>query len=137
VNVHRHALELIVITAVDGNKYILHSLVSLKTLAKLFWRGERRISHADAHRVVTDQLEKFKKVIAARYRDGPSTIDSNPRNPNELRYELTLNDLQTSGQIFSAAVLSSPPGKAWRASAARSKIPPSRAACATMTLMTY
>jgi hypothetical protein len=98
--------DLIVIYAADAKRSIA-CVVTLDTLADLF--GKRTISQGDAERVVRAEIEKFEKVILAKFELDPFAFTQNPDAPNVFRYDLTLQDLQVGGQTYSASVLDAPP----------------------------
>jgi hypothetical protein len=98
--------DLIVIYAVDGMKRSVACVVTLNTLADLF--GRPTISQKDALLVVTAELDKFAKVISAKFEQDPFAFTPHPEAPHLLRYDLTFSDLQFSGQTYSASVLDAP-----------------------------
>jgi hypothetical protein len=98
--------DLIVIYAVDGMKHSVACVVSLDTLGDLF--GRSTISQKDALLVVNAELDKFAKVISAKFEQDPLAFTPNPEAPHVLRYDVTVNDLQLSGQTYSASVLDAP-----------------------------
>jgi hypothetical protein len=106
-----HNSDLIVIYAENVSAHQeLGCVVTLDTLRKLFKRPT--LNQADARRAVSAELDKFAAAISAIFKANPFAGTENPKNSSELRYDLTLADLQESGQTFSASVLDAP-GTAW------------------------
>ncbi len=98
--------DLIVIYAADA-KHSVACVVILDTLSDLFER--QTISQKDALLLVTTELDKFANVVAAKYENDPHAFTPNPKAPNMLRYDLTIQDLHAGGQTYSTSVLDAPP----------------------------
>jgi hypothetical protein len=102
-----HNSELILICAENWHAHQgIGCVVTLDTLRKVFKRPT--LNQADARRAVSAELAKFQAVILAIFKANPFAGEADPRNPSQLRYDLTLDDLQESGQSFSASVLDAP-----------------------------
>jgi hypothetical protein len=98
--------DLIAIYAENGKTHTVACVVTLDTLGDLFRKST--ISQADARRVVSAEIDKFAKVISAKFEKDPFSFTPNPDAPNVRRYDLTLHDLQVGGQTYSGSVLDAP-----------------------------
>jgi hypothetical protein len=98
--------HLIVIYAAHGMQHSVACVLTLDALADLF--GKRTISQDDALRVVRAEIDKFAKIISAKFEEDPFAFTAKTEVPHLLRYDLTLRDLQLGGLSYSASVLDAP-----------------------------
>jgi hypothetical protein len=54
-------------------------------------------------RLVKQQIDKFGRVMSAKYERHPESFEPSPKHPHQLRSVLTTADFHSSGESFSRA----------------------------------